>query len=161
MAQTKQLTLEERQKNFDKHAAQITGPDALLVLKEKHGDIYFAIPDLETLYYIAVAIVTTRLNDGWYFEPEAPEKFDATLEEIQAIPSERIRTSMLKEYEEYQKALATYNDEKAEWDAINEGVKTKSGRVCWRVIRDHNDYEYEGWDTVHLSTAKDYLGGGL
>lgn len=165
MAQpTKPLTLEERTKNFDKHAAQICGPDALLVLKEKHSDIYFAIPNLETLYAVALAVVTLRFNDGWYSEgvvTQPPDKYEATLEEINAIPSEKIKASMLKEYEQHKRALEQWKYDKAEQDALENAIKTKNGRYAWSVLRDHNDFEYEGWDTIRLTTAKEYERGGL
>lgn len=157
----KTLTLEERQANFDKHSAQICGADSLLVLKEKHGDIYFSIPDVTTLYDVALAVLKTRHSDGWFSEPEAPESYDTTLEEINAIPSEKIKTALLKEYENHQVKLRVYNHEKQEYDAIVDAIKKKDGRCAWRVLRDHKSYEYEDWDVEYLTTVKEYARGGV
>lgn len=148
--------LEERIKNFDKRATELTGPSQILVFKEKHGELYFAIPDLKALYDVANIVLKVRFEQGYFEAPDDLTPIDTTLDEINAIKSATIKERLLDEYNDYQKRLKNHNQEKAEYDRIAKAVKDNDGRIAWSIIRDRNDHEYEEWDTITLADPTRY-----
>jgi hypothetical protein len=53
---------------------------SILVIKEKHGDRYFNVPDDKTLFAVALMIVTARLRDGWWYEKPSEEMVKRAVE---------------------------------------------------------------------------------
>ncbi len=158
MAQkTIQLTPEERIKRFDEQQKRYVGPDAILVLHEKHGDIYFAIPTVEVLYEVALNVVKGRLEEGWYYEPEEPTTDkEFTPEEIEKIKKSSYGETFIEQYESHQKDIAQYQEDLYAWKELHEAIENKDGRKAWPLIRDHKDYEYEGWEIAHLTKPEEY-----
>jgi hypothetical protein len=155
MEKTKQLTPEERIMRIDKFNEQFVSPDSILILHEKHGDVHVAIPTVEVLYAAALQIVKSRFAEGWYCEPEKPEDPEISLDEIERTINTAVQAVLREEANKYQRNLKQYNVDQAEYDRILDAVKNEDGRLAWPIIRDHNDYEYEGWEIVELTKVEE------
>jgi hypothetical protein len=118
----------------------------LLVLHEKHGELYFHIPDEPTLFKVALDIVTKRAKSGyWYIDPEEykPITPSMTKEAAEALPEGPARKAALQEQATYKRERAVYADALETAEYIAKAINEKDGRAAWQVLRDHSDGEYQ------------------
>ena len=126
--------------------APLIGRPSLLVLHEKHGDLYFHVPDEEALFKVALDIVAKRLRAGhWYLDPKdyEPKPPSVTKEQAEALPEGPVRKAALDELSSHARQVSEYRWIKEGWDTIHKAVEEKDGRLAWRVLRDHSDGEYQ------------------
>lgn len=134
-------------KRVDQDNKQFVGKGSILILHEKHGDKFYSIPTLEALYAAALATLSERLEEGWFYEPEQPEiKNEFTPEEIEKIKKSSYGETFVKQYDEHHAGLKQYKEDLEDWNTINQAIKTEDGRTAWQVMRWHKSYEYEDWN---------------
>lgn len=128
----------------------------LLVFKEKHGERYFYIPDDAALFGACLKVVTERLEQDWYPEPDGvvPKAPDFTREQIATLP-ESMRAEATAKLRAYDRDVEAFNEELADFAKIKKAVDEKNGRLAWGIIRDRARAEYEGYDLERFETISD------
>jgi hypothetical protein len=119
---------------------------SLLVLHEKHGDLYFHVPNEAALFKVALDIVEKRLRAGhWYLDPKdyEPKAPSVSKEQADALPDGPVKKAALQELSGHVRAVKEYRWIKEGWELIHKAVKEKDGRLAWKVLRDHSDGEYQ------------------
>lgn len=119
---------------------------SVLVLKEKHDDLYFHVPDEATLHKVALDILTKRLKSGdWYYDlrQDVPKSPELTKEQIEALPDGRIKEIARKEVDNYQSRLRSYQHEVEDYVNLQRAVKDKDGKAAWRALLRRHCGEYE------------------
>lgn len=118
----------------------------IAILKEKHADRYFDVTTDEQLHNVALYILRQRYEQGyWYAEPTPPEALDFEASDIEKAPVS-LRDEMQKRLKSHQRELQHYEQEKDDWDAVTRAISTNDGRLAFRILRDRNNYEYEGFE---------------
>jgi len=116
----------------------------VLVFNEKHGERYFHVPNDETLFAVALHVLTERNAEGyWYYKPEPkekPEAPDVTEEQIATLPKS-LQPAAAQKLREYKRALRDYQDSVEDYESIEKALRDKDGRVAWECIRDRGDHE--------------------
>lgn len=115
----------------------------VLVLHEKHGRLYYHIPNLEELHKVALKVLWGRMTSGnWYVEPQEPESPGFTEEAIQALPK-ALQTDARLTLVNYRRAVHEYEAE-AEWfQDAQRALKEQDGKSAWQLLTARNDAEYE------------------
>lgn len=131
-------------KKVTRPARPIVTEPMLLILHEKHGNLYFSIPDEETLFKVALDIVAKRDKAGyWYYAPEKPKSPSMTEEEVTKLPDGKTKDFARKELAEYKAEKRRYDDEMLDETERKRAIKEKDGRRAYRVLCDHSDGEYQ------------------
>jgi hypothetical protein len=126
----------------------IVSKPQLLVLHEKHGNLYFHIKNDKVLFAIALDVLTNRLKSGyWYHNPtkydfksEVPEISRA---EAEALQEGGLKTLALEKVRAHERRQRDRDNELREWADLKKAVETKSGRLAWQVLKARSDHEYE------------------
>jgi hypothetical protein len=139
-------------KQVDQDNKQFVGKGSILILHEKHGDRFYAVPTLDALYAAAVATIIERNEEGWFYEPDQPDIMPFMKEQIDALPAGETKDSLTKLYEDKQRQLTQYAQDLKDWYVIQQAIKEEDGRTAWQVMRQHKSYEYEDWN---IETAID------
>jgi hypothetical protein len=124
----------------------VTRP-CLLVLNEKHGRIYFHIPDEKTLHKVALDILMERVKAGyWYPDPvdSAPESPGLTKEQVDALPEGSIKSDAQKAMTRYQGHLRQHQREFKDFAELQSAITNMDGKAAWRALRQYGDGEYAG-----------------
>jgi hypothetical protein len=119
---------------------------SVLVLHEKHGEVYFHVPDEESLLRAALLVVKGRLKDGhWYYDPsnDAPKGPGMTKEQVAALPDGPIKADAEKRVAAHTSALRAWYSDVEGWKRVREAVDKDDGRAAWQVLRDYSDGEYQ------------------
>jgi hypothetical protein len=141
----------------------------IIVCHEKHGERYYDASTPEAWAKSALAILTDRFNDGyWYHDPRQVtnsfslerrakmyEMLLVTDEQIEAIPSDEARVVLRKqrrraraEHQQELEQIEQYDRIKIAVEAQDRGFFTV-GRdsfqipVAWDILEDRSDHEYE------------------
>jgi hypothetical protein len=123
----------------------------LLVVKEKHGEEYYLINDIDALLRAALAIVLRRHEEGyWYHKPEKDKLKEEVAEDVLVkLPSDLYNKAM--EAKQYNiKAEKRFQQEMVAWEMIQKAVNEKDGVSAFQVIDDRKDHEYETWYLENL-----------
>lgn len=122
----------------------VTEP-SLLVLHEKHGDIYFHIPDEARLLVVALDILEKRDRAGyWYYEPDGPPKPpELSAGDIAKLPDGKTKDFALNAIREYNLVKRGYDNDVENVAARKKAIAEKNGRAAWQVLREHRDGEYQ------------------
>lgn len=116
---------------------------SVLVLHEKYGEIYFFVPNEETLFSTALEIVKARYNSGRYYsEPVHPGPAPITKEQIESLP-DVMKDDGRKKLTAYVRELKFHRREKEMWDEFLEALKEEDGRAAWQFLYERGAYEYE------------------
>lgn len=123
----------------------------ILVVTEKHSTRYFIARTWMERDVAALQILTERLTDGWYYEPEEPKsKPDLTLEQAQSLPNGVIQDAAFKQIKNYVQTQREFEDELTQWLDIKKAVLFFNAADAWRIIRDRSKHEYERVTVEHL-----------
>lgn len=117
---------------------------SVLVLREKHGDLYFVVDGDEELFSIALMVLRGRLKaEYWYCDPgEPPPGPGFTKEEAENLPMV-LREPAFSQLRRHADAVRAHRHDKEEWDEINLVCASGDGRAAWRTLSDRSDHEYE------------------
>ena len=134
---------------------------ALLILKEKHDVVFFLVSDEEELFRIALRVLTTRHQSGYWYGPDTnPEpKIEMPIEAIEALPEGETREMVEAVHRSQRRALGLWKKTNAEWERIVDVVQRKDGADAWRVLESRSDYEYEGVSLERFVDPRLYSGG--
>jgi len=129
----------------------------ILILKEKHGNLYVDVSTEKKWASALLHIVKDRHSQGWYDEVEKaapPEKFkEYTPEQISLMPKfivEAIHTNN----QHYDVELRIFNRLKQQKKYLEKALGGNPNSA-WKLLSCRDDYEYEG---VELDTLEDYSG---
>lgn len=126
---------------------------SVLVLKEKHGNIYYVVDNDEELFAVALAVISGRLALGYYYYDPGPEPtIDLTKEKITYLP-ESLQADGRRKLREHQEKLKWWRHESETWEILNQAVKERDGRRAWEALRDRGDWEYEGYSLEPAATS--------
>jgi hypothetical protein len=116
----------------------------VLVLKEKHGNRHFHIPDDATLFTVALGVVKQRASPdyGYYFAPDKPAPCDLTPDTVETLPAS-LRAEATRKLKDHERDVAYYERASEQWEWIQKAITESNGRVAWDVIQARSDYEYE------------------
>ena len=133
---------------------QVIRSPCVVVFREKHGERYFHCVDDESLFRIALKVLTERFKDGyWYAEPgDEPKLLDFTAEQIEAMPVS-LRDDARAKLREHEHAISRYRRDLKTFEAIKKAVEGKDARAAWDAIRDRRNAEYESFTIEHLEEA--------
>lgn len=115
----------------------------ILVIKEKHGDWYMDATD-DKLYSSALAILTSRYNEGYWYEirEEKPKELDFSEETIINLPLSFQPQAKL-ELHRYKQKKSAYDRAVKERERIEHAVKHRDGKEAWSILQHRSNNEYE------------------
>lgn len=131
---------------------------SVLVCHEKHGDLYYHVPNDQALCRAALSILRERLEAGhWYNDPkdELPADPNLTPEQIEALPAGPIRETAKREVASYQRAVREQGDAIEMWKNIHRAIEENNGKLAWTILRDRSDWEYERVSIETLQEVED------
>lgn len=129
---------------------------SLLVLHEKHGEVYFNIKNEEELYKVALAVLKFRYNSGYYYqEPKKPEHPGFDSNDIDKLPNQ-LKADANRKYFSYTRDLRLYEQEWERYQFLQEGIKNNNGQLAWKLLREFSDGEYERVELVQYSEPEEY-----
>jgi len=120
------------------------GPKLLVCHEKQHGEVYFHIPDEETLHKVALIILNGRHKQGdWYFKPDRPKPPTySTKQKVDELKGE-IHGHALTLLVRYKGELARYEDERQQYDKVLKAINYKDGELAWEILQERSDDEYE------------------
>lgn len=129
----------------------------ILVLEEKHSTVFLNASTSTKLNRAALSVVKARLHPDWgyYYEPEAPESINITLEDIDKLPAGKGQDALRKQFNSHRKEMAEYDKEKYMYERAVCAAAQNDGALAWRILQERSDGEYEG---VFLTEVKDEYG---
>lgn len=126
----------------------------LVVLREKHGDGYYLVRDLDELHRTALGILRGRHEqDIWYFEPREPKKPEVGDPEELPKALRGVAREKLRFYEQEQ---ARYEEEKDWFNRMSRALVLLDGRAAWELLQERADHEYEGIDLERFEDPGSY-----
>jgi hypothetical protein len=145
-----------------KNMAKRVRPGALLIVKEKHGTRYFAVPTVEALAAASLKLVTQRMKEGWIlpasetFGPDVRKFVDAggmpAIEEAKkqvgavALLPDYQREQTIRRLDELAESVKAYPRHQRHYELAKAAVKEKNGYFAFQVLMDRERYEYEGFE---------------
>lgn len=146
---------EYAEKNLQRSAKKLP---ALLVLHEKHGTIYFHVPDVETLKSVALKIVTERHKSGhWYPCPGGKEPIKPDVGDLASLPKDLVEPAK-KKLAVWKSQHRAWREVQDTWEQIEGAVKSGNGAIAWAVLTDRSDGEYERVTLEDYSSPSSYRG---
>src|SRR6185503_1099938 len=122
--------------------------NSVVVFKDKHSERMFHCPTPNALYKMALFVLNERYTDGWYGEDEdydaKPSPFDLSSFDLKSLP-QPVQTCILREHAILEQQAKHWLEDKAQFWAIQEAIKTRNGKECWDILlkRSHRSTEYE------------------
>ena len=112
---------------------------SILVVNEKHGTRYFDVTTEDRLAKVALYLLKSRFDAGWYPEPEPIPPLDFTEADIEKMPKSmwveaRARLSRHKH---------VLRQHREDYDEIKQAIDNKDGKLAFSILQSHDDYEYE------------------
>jgi hypothetical protein len=117
----------------------------LLVLKEKHEDAYFYVPDEATLYTLALEVVKKRQATGYFYTPvyDEPKKLDFSKEDLPKMP-ESVRKDSAAKLKKHEAASRAYQQDQKDLRFIKQTITDQNGEQAWQILKQIRcDHEYE------------------
>jgi hypothetical protein len=140
--------------SFDQRQVGRLHPNSLLVVKEKHGDRYFAVPTLEALYRVALSLIQERFESDYFYEPEEFEPSeDFPKEELTKIKKSPYGEEFLKNYQTNAQRKEDHDAEAKDYVQIETAIKDKDGRLAWYIVINRKFCEYEGYELICTEDA--------
>jgi hypothetical protein len=120
---------------------------SVLILKEKHGDRYFYIPDEAALHEAALEIVTERGKKGYYGPYlTKPEDLDFTEEDINKLPAllqKEAGPALRAKLQKYKNEMRAWRQCEDEVAFIKKTVEMKHGENAYEILHMRDNAEYE------------------
>jgi hypothetical protein len=110
----------------------------ILILREKHGDRYFDVPDDEVLHKTCVKILKERLDEGWYgpfYKEPTLDKNVPPLAELNDMEEGPVKTAFVEIYKKHKREMRYYTNEQAFLKALDEVFKMEYDPEAKRAVR--------------------------
>lgn len=128
----------------------------IIIFKEKYDDRYFDASTPEKLNAACFKILKERFENGeyeWLLEEE-PEAINIlTDEQIEALPTERLKNDELRRKKEYERDYKSWEREQNEFKNIKSCVEKELKEKAFTILRARNGGEYEGFEIQELEEA--------
>ena len=117
----------------------------VFVLEEKYGTKMYYVGSIEQLCKTALKILTRRLKEGWYVNPEKdkPEPPSLISQEIEKLPEGKIKDFAKKELQQYIDKNFRWQKELRNYKEIKEVVEKKLGEQAFIFLESRGSHEYE------------------
>jgi hypothetical protein len=126
----------------------------LMVISEKHGEIFVHCPDETTLHAAALKLLATRHRDKWYDAPDRPKAPGFTKQQIDTFP-ESIRRQAKATFERYELDVRVHLSSIEDLREIAQVIKAKDGARAWKILLNRGDGEYERVATRHYASLEE------
>lgn len=127
----------------------------LLVAHEKHGDRYFLLTSEKDLFKVALKLVKERVEQGYFYKQEEPEKPTTEQGWIDSHPSIAVRQAARREWLRYKEKLSYANDMNEAHLLSSAAIATGNGEMAVEALKLHRDYEYEGYTVEPFERVED------
>lgn len=128
----------------------------IIIFKEKHGDRYFDASTPEKLNAACFKILKERFENGEYewLSEEEPEAINIlTDEQIEALPTERLKNDELRRKKNYEQEYKWRKQEKDMFKEIASCVKSESKQYAYNLLYERKGGEYENFEIETLEEA--------
>jgi hypothetical protein len=122
----------------------------LLVLKEKHGDDYFLINDIEALWRASLKILKERRDEHWYYEPTPPQLKEEVADDIMDKLPDSLRKKAKDDKHSNKSNLKRFQKDLDIWNDIQRAITEQNGALAYKILDDRRDHEYEGLNFENL-----------
>lgn len=116
---------------------------SILILKEKHRNRYFHIPNDKALEQVSLQVLKERMDQGyWYSEPSKPDPIGFMQKDVDGLP-EALKEEAKRKLSEHRQKLRSYEHDRELWDDINGALTSQDGRIAWKCLKAREMFEYE------------------
>lgn len=127
----------------------------LFVAHEKHGDRHFLLLSEKDLFKVALTLTKERVEQGYFYKQEEPEKPTTEQGWIDSHPSIAVRHAARREWLLYKEKLSYANDVNEAHLLASAAVATGNGELALEAMKLHRDYEYEGYNVEKFERVED------
>jgi hypothetical protein len=128
----------------------------ILVLKEGMRPIALDISTPELHKKVALAVLTYRMNNGFYPEPTPPTEPDFPQKDIKKLPSGTVRAYAQILWNKFKQAQAEHEELYQAWRRIRDVVDNKDGDGAIAILNSRRTLDGENIDIFDVQA--DYQG---
>lgn len=136
---------------FTKRIKEIVDEKWIMVVSEHHGERYFDATSTEAIGLACLKLIKYRKDNGYYSAPKEPEQPKYKPEDI--ADDHSLTKVVKRQWETYEDALEQYESDKEFDENLNKALDTKDYVLALQVLKDHYDYEDEGFRFEQLETV--------
>lgn len=120
----------------------------ILILKEKHGDLYYIINNPDDLQKASLSILKTRMDSGWYQwmnEMECGKSPEYTIEDVEKLPDSMasIKKEMISKISLFNKKTKESQMYQNMYKDIISEIESPKGNA-FSILLNNSNGEYEG-----------------
>lgn len=125
----------------------------VLILHDVEGDKCFDISSPEQYASVALSIVKSRFEAGFYVEPQGPTLPTLSYSQVKRLPEGEFRNFGLAVWQRYREAKARFERESAHWQLILQCVQNKDGETAVNVLASRQELQGESYDILNVITS--------
>lgn len=113
----------------------------IIVFKEKHGNIYYKFSTIKDVQSASLDVLKNRID--WFYKLEEPTT-DIVGSDIKKLP-ESLQEEAVRKLKTFRRRLDLIKEENDMYDLAHYALEDQNGFLAWWIIRNRQDYEYEGF----------------